>query len=268
MFRRAKPSTKDVMVLVERIASRAERYLARKGYPAAEEGEEPDAEDGLALVQAASLGGVIAVGPRRGCAVRRTQRLGGKERPLPARCASFNGYNLHAGSCVAAQDRNGLERLARYVLRGPLAKERIERRGDRVALGFKRPWSDGTTEILLTPMEFTEKLAALVPPPRMNTVLYAGVFAANHRLRKEVVPKRKPEKPAVIARRRARKLTLRPEAGGDGKDSWAELLRRVFAKDGFQCPECGKPMRLRAIIKGAPASVAIVESLLRSTGPP
>ena len=79
-----------------------------------------------------------------------------------------------------------------------------------------------------------EKLAVLVPPPRMNTVLYAGVFAANHRLRKEVVPKRKPERPAVIARRRARKLTLRPEAGGDGRDSWAELLRRVFAKDDFQ----------------------------------
>ena len=71
-----------------------------------------------------------------------------------------------------------------------------------------------------------------------------------------------------IARRRARKLTLRPEAGGDGKDSWADLLRRVFAKDVFQCPECRKPMRLRAINKGPPASVAIVASLLRSTGPP
>ena len=114
-------------------------------------------------------------------------------------------------------------------------------------------------------MEFTEKLAALIPPPKLNTVFYAGVFAANHRLRKEVVPKRKPEKPAVIARRRARKLTLRPEAGGDGKDSWAELLRRVFANDGFQCPECGKQMRLRAIIKGANASGAIVASRLRST---
>ena len=126
VFRRAKPSTKDVMVLVERIARSAARYLARKGYPAEEEGEEPDAEDGLALVQAASLGGVIAVGPRRGCAVRRTPLLGGKDRPLPARCASLNGYNLHAETCVAAQDRNGLEILCSRCItfRG---RSRIER---------------------------------------------------------------------------------------------------------------------------------------------
>ena len=169
---------------------------------------------------------------------------------------------------MAAHRRSALERLARYVLRGPLAKERIERRGNKVALGFKRPWSDGTTEILLTPMEFTEKLAALVPPPRMNTVVYAGVFAANHRLRKEVVPKRKREAAAVVARRRARKLTRRPEAGGDGRDSWAELLKRVFAKDGFRCDECGKSMKLRAVVVGAPASLVIVGSLLRGTGPP
>ena len=98
--------------------------------------------------------------------------------------------------------------------------------------------------------------------------MYSGVFAANHRLRKEVVPKRKREAAAVVARRRARKLTRRPEAGGDGRDSWAELLRRVFAKDGFRCDECGKPMKLRAVVVGAPASLVIVGSLLRGTGPP
>ena len=117
-------------------------------------------------------------------------------------------------------------------------------------------------------MEFTEKLAALVPPPWMNIVLYAGVLAAKHRLRKGVVPKRKTEKRAVIARRRARKLTLRPEAGGGGRDSWAGLLRRVFGRDGFQCGECRNPMRMRAIVEGPPASMAIVARLLRRTGPP
>lgn len=40
------PSTKDVRVLVEWIAGRAARYLARKGYPAEEQGEEGDRRAG------------------------------------------------------------------------------------------------------------------------------------------------------------------------------------------------------------------------------
>jgi hypothetical protein len=51
------------------------------------------------------------------------QVLGGKEIPLPPRCASFAGYGLHAGVGFKASDRAGLERLCRYILRPPpLAK--------------------------------------------------------------------------------------------------------------------------------------------------
>ena len=127
---------------------------------------EADPEDALALLQSASLGGVVAVGPRAGCRVRRTQRLGGRERALPPRCAACAGYNLHAGVAVPARDREGLERLARYVLRPPVGKDRLERRGDRVAVRLRREWSDGTTEILVSPMELTAKLCAAIPPPR------------------------------------------------------------------------------------------------------
>jgi len=268
VFRRARPSTRDVEGLVVTIARRAERWLTRQGFSAEEEGEEPDPEDGLALIQSASLGGVIAVGPRSGCLVaKRTQRIAGKERPLPARCASAGGYNLHAGVCVRAADREGLERLARYVLRGPLAKERIERRGEKVAIGLRREWSDGSTEILLSPTELCEKLAALVPRPRTNAVLYHGIFAANHRWRAEVVPEPPRERPGAAARRRARKLTRRPEAGGDGRASWAEMLRHSFGKDGWECPECRRPMRLRAVVVGA-ASVTIIRSLTRERDSP
>jgi hypothetical protein len=61
--------------------------------------------------------------------VKRTQVLGGLEHALPARTASCDGYNLNAGTYVPAKDRGGLERLARYVLRPPLAKARLEHVG-------------------------------------------------------------------------------------------------------------------------------------------
>ncbi|MBM4369206.1 MAG: hypothetical protein FJ102_23530, partial [Deltaproteobacteria bacterium] len=44
-----------------------------------------------------------------------------------------------------------MERPCRYVLRPPLAVDRIERLGDgRVRVGMKRAWSDGTAAIELS----------------------------------------------------------------------------------------------------------------------
>jgi hypothetical protein len=48
-----------------------------------------------------------------------------------------------------------------------------------VRLGPRLTWSDGTTAIDLSPLEFVEKLAAIVPPPRVNQVRYHGVLAAH-----------------------------------------------------------------------------------------
>ena len=54
----------------------------------------------------------------------------------------------------------------------------------------------------------------------------------------------------------------------DAPLGWAELLKRVFGVDGWQCPACGKRMRLRTVVEGTPAASTITRSLLRSTGPP
>jgi hypothetical protein len=56
---------------------------------------------------------------------------------------------------------------------------------------LKTPWSDGTTAILLSPMELIEKLSALVPPPRKNIVHYHGVLAPHAKDRDRIVPARK-----------------------------------------------------------------------------
>jgi hypothetical protein len=53
---------------------------------------------------------------------------------------------------------------------------------------LKSIWSDGTYQIVLTPEELLEKLAALVPPPRLNLVRYHGVLAPNAAARAQIVP--------------------------------------------------------------------------------
>jgi hypothetical protein len=51
---------------------------------------------------------------------------------------------LHAATRVAANDQQGRLALCKYILRPPLANERLKILDDgNVRLGFKKPWSDG-----------------------------------------------------------------------------------------------------------------------------
>ena len=54
-----------------------------------------------------------------------------------------------------------------------------------------------------------EKLVAIVPPPRVYTVIYSGVLAANAALRPEVIPKVPTSSDAEQAAREARTLKRR-----------------------------------------------------------
>ena len=86
-------------------------------------------------------------------------------------CASAHGFSLHANTQVPAHRRDQLECLMRYTARGAVALERLEEdaHGDLVYT-FTKPWSDGMTGITLSPLELLERLAALVPLPRVHLV--------------------------------------------------------------------------------------------------
>ena len=53
---------------------------------------------------------------------------------------------------------------------------------------FKSPWRDGTTDVVLEPLDFLARLASLVPRPRVNLTRFHGVFAPNSRLRTRIIP--------------------------------------------------------------------------------
>ena len=51
----------------------------------------------------------------------------------------------------------------------------------QVVLMLKTPYRDGTTHIVMSPLEFMQRLAALVPRPRLNLIRFHGVLASNNR---------------------------------------------------------------------------------------
>ena len=69
----------------------------------------------------------------------------------------------------AADDRQALEQLRRYITRPTLANEHVQANAaGQVVLKVKTPWRDGTTHLDMSPLEFTRRLAALVPWPRLH----------------------------------------------------------------------------------------------------
>jgi hypothetical protein len=98
------------------------------------------------------------------------------------------GYDLHAGIVVRAGDRERLERLCRYTLRPPIAQARLRLDGEgQVWITLRHQWADGTTHLMFEPVAFLERLAVLVPRPRINLVLYYGILAPRGPRRAAVV---------------------------------------------------------------------------------
>ena len=103
-----------------------ERWLKRQGFDQPQ--DEISDEDAFAALASASIAGRVALRIRAGKRVRRVRRLGGREVKLPPRCAQVGGFNLHAGVVIGAHNREGLERLCRYVARPPLSSKRMRDR--------------------------------------------------------------------------------------------------------------------------------------------
>ena len=113
----------------------------------------------------ASVQGLVATGPRRGCRVLRLGRTGedANAAVIGRRCTDVAGFNVHANTCALANERERLEILVRYLARPPIANDRLSELPDgRLALKLKQAWRDGTTSVVFTPHELMEKLVALV----------------------------------------------------------------------------------------------------------
>jgi hypothetical protein len=113
---------------------------------------------------------------------------------------------LHAARTVEPTDRQGLERRCRYGLRAPLSASRLSVLPDgRVRYELAKPWPNpgGVTELIMEPVQFLKRLAALLPAPYQNSVRYHGVFANRSR--------QPPTRPALSQAPKAPLGALAPE---------------------------------------------------------
>jgi hypothetical protein len=229
----------DVQRIVELAAHRLVRSLQQRIVLDSTEADALAAESPLlSALSSASVQGQLATGPRAGCRVRRLlsdPRAGQRSGRL---CFSAWGFSLHAAG----------GRL-RFI------------DADHLRFRLKTPWSDGTTHLVLSPLERIEKLAALVTPPRLNLVRYHGVLAPNAGFRRLVVPSRSvlPDTSSVGV------STVSPSRRRLG---WAALLARVFAVDVMRRPSCGGRLGLVAVLSDAASIGRYLSGVGLAAAPP
>ena len=139
---------------------------------------------------------------------------------------------------------------------------------------------DGSTHVVLDPLNLIERLAALIPAPRKKLVSYHGVFAPAFPLRHTVVPP-PPEAavsqpqvehtdqrrtcshpaPATTTTPDTTPLPVKPRPKPRPRYPWAELLRRVYLVDVLTCPHCKRSRRLLAFITDPDAIASILRHL-------
>ena len=160
------------------------------------------------------------------------------------------GFSLHAGIACKSHQRKKLERLCRYITRPAIAERRLSLANNgNVVIALKTAYDDGTTHVVLSPMEFMGRLAALVPRPRVNLTRFHGVFSPNSKLREHVVPQKSVEEPE----------NPKPKAYSM---TWEQRLKRVFAIEIEKCEKCGGSVRIIASIEDPD----VIQKILKHLG--
>ena len=246
--------TEEIARVLEDAARRITRYLRRRGL-FADDGDEdtgaltaPQGDESVALAELAATaasGMTPPAGPswRRGALPALTH-----DRDFDRHLSvGRGGFTLHAATRAGAMDERGRgrEALLRYVLRPPIAQERVTPGPEGlVRVALKKRFSDGTFAVDLDPLSLLTRLCASVPPPRFHTVRYVGVLASASKLRPRILPEPPREASGTVDANeekepRPRRCRYRP---------WAELMMRTFAVDVLCCPRCLGRLRLVALM--------------------
>ena len=275
VFRRfPAPSTEDVAAIVKKVRQSVLRLLGTARISPGNDNDDslddPLAEEhpALAAACAASIQQMTAFGPRAG---KRTRRLGEEPDEVEVqtkrkRHARYQGFDLHAGAPTKAEERDRLERMLRYLLRPPIAESRLRELPDgNILASMKSKWADGTTHLVFEPLELLERIAAIIPRPQINLVIYHGVLAPNAKWRSRVVAYKRH---SVLDSDSERRDGACPRPQPPRYYAWAELMRRTFGYDVMACLKCGGRMRLLAMINKPDAIERILTHLELPTESP
>jgi hypothetical protein len=164
---------------------------------------------------------------------------------LDAWKSGHTGFSAHNAVHVSGDDRPGVERLARYLLRPPLALERLRLEPGLARYRHKR--SIRRNGEPYDPADLLARLLMHIPAPRLHLVRYYGHYSHVARARRRAQANEDPP---------ATRYALDPDHRADPtsraerrrlRRQWAKLIRHIYEVDPLRCP-CGAEMRIVAFL--------------------
>ena len=110
--------------------------------------------------------------------------------------------------------------------------------------------------IVMSPLEFMQRLAALAPRPRLHLIRFHGALALHTKLRAAIVP----IPPSHTTTGHTGECAH--AHGAHARRTWARLLKRVFDLDLERYEQCGGKMKIIAAIE----EPAVIERILTPWG--
>ena len=161
------PTHAELQRLLHAIATRITRALERQGLLLRDDPSsvlDIESADDFDSLLAAAVHYCIATAPHAGRKALTLHTVASYPPTNNPCIARLSGFSLHAATRCQAHERDSLERLCRYIARPAVSNERLSVNDRRqVVYRLKHSFRDGTTHVVLDPIEFMRHIR--VPHP-------------------------------------------------------------------------------------------------------
>ena len=240
------PTQLELDNLIKTIAQRTVKLLEKRGLIIRDEGAESSFlniqdTEAMDVIHSSSITYRIAFGKYKGQKALTLEALPKSQKQKPF-LSEYSGFSLHAGVFCPAHDRKKREHLCRYISRPSLSEQRLSLNAQgQVIYRLKTAYRNGTTHIVLDPLDFLSRLTSLIPRPRIHLIRFHGVFAPNCKYRSLVTPEHL-EKINETSHKEPKQQKKSYSMG------WAKILKRVFDIDIQTCLKCGGQIKIISAI--------------------
>jgi hypothetical protein len=154
-----------------------------------------------------------------------------------------SGFNVYCGPTIWPNNDQGLEDLARYIIRACFSQERMnylpakDSRDGQAKVIYKS--KDGRTSKTFEALDWLAQLVTHIPNKGEQMVRYYGYYSNKSRgMRKKAGAD--DQLPALVESAVCSKAFRR---------NWARLIQKIYQIDPLLCPKCQGPMKVISFIE-------------------
>jgi hypothetical protein len=179
-----------------------------------------------------------------------------------------SGFNIHRSRRIQPDERDDLERVARYIIRNPFSLEKMEfkppnavnRDGTVIYRSGMNPKINRNFQIF-TPCDFIAAITQHIPDKSFQLVRYYGWYSNKMRgQRKKHAEEEKEAEDLEVGVEVIDVSDHQPRRIPSKK--WRDLIKKVWEADPLICPTCQREMRIVSLIDERD----VIEKMLKCLG--